>query len=299
MHGQRLQFQIMIPNPTTTVATVLCHQHVPMALECLGSLLRLCTTTLRLRIHDDGSLTPEDLTCLAHQLQGVQIVNRKDADARLSDEFARYPNVLRWRSSLPLMLKAFDAVIYCADNIYAYVDSDVLFLRSFENPFQLSAGGARAIYMRDREHSYSLRSWQKAISPGIRLPGYVNTGMMVIEKDRIDFDLLEWFLARPRHHAIPTMVEQTFFAMVGESAGCREFDPVQIRVMREGESTYDLVAGHFTARTRCLLPKFVRRSRAAKRQTAPVVLKTIDPGKCSAWHLLHYEVRRGFGRAFA
>ncbi|VFM94824.1 MAG: hypothetical protein BECKG1743D_GA0114223_1000216 [Candidatus Kentron sp. G] len=68
--------------------------------------------------------------------------------------------------------------------------------------------------------------------------------------------------------------------------------------MREEEDERDLVAGHFTARTRWLLPHYVERSHRASNPGRPVVLHALDPGRCNAGDLLHYEISR-IGRRLA
>ena len=276
----------------SSVSTLLCHAHVPMALDCLGSLLRLCQEPLSLRIHDDGSLTAADCDLLHKRLGRVEIVWRAEADERLGVEYERYRNILKFRRILPLALKVFDTVVYSSGPVHAYVDSDVLFLRPLRNPFHLPKDGVRALFMQDREPSYSLRSWQKLMSPQVNLPSRVNTGIIVADRSVIDFDLMEWFVGKPMHRGIPTMMEQTYWAMLGARVGCDVFDPVQMRVMREGEETSGLVAGHFTARSRHLLPEFVEMSKSVDPNSDPITLRAISPGACTAWDLMRYEARR-------
>jgi hypothetical protein len=88
------------------------------------------------------------------------------------------------------------------------------------------------------------------------------------------------------------MVEQTAWAVLGQRIGCRKFAPEQIRVMRNGESSDELVAGHFTARTRHLLPHFVERSHDVSVDDQPVTVGTIDPGRCTALDIAVYEGQR-------
>ena len=42
------------------VSSLVCHSHVRMAIDCLGSLQRLCISPLQFQIHDDGTLTDDD-----------------------------------------------------------------------------------------------------------------------------------------------------------------------------------------------------------------------------------------------
>ncbi len=279
-------------NSTDTVSVLLCHRHVPMAMSCLGSLLRLCSEPLRLRIHDDGTLTEEDLENLGHQLSQTQFVSRKEANERLLDEFGRYRRLLELRRTDPFIMKVLDGVAYRDGPIYAYIDSDVLFFRPFHNPFHLSDSEVKAVFMRDVEHSYSFRSWQKLLARNVQLAGKINAGIIVIRAEAVDFDLMEWHVSQSLHQGIPSMLEQTFWAMLGTKLGCRVFDPEQLRVMQEGEHSRELVAGHFTAPTRHLLPEFVRRSGLASLEAEPVRLGTISPGRCTAWDLFQYEMRR-------
>jgi hypothetical protein len=275
------------------VSTLICHRHVEMAIDCLGSLQRLCVSPIRFQIHDDGTLTDDDCAILTDKLSPACIVSREEADQRMNELLRRHSHASALRLQLPLALKLFDAVMLSPGETFAFCDSDVLFLRPVMNPFVLPDDrSTNAIFMEDRVHSYSLRSWQLAFSPRVRLPSRVNTGMVCLRKAQYDLDLLDWFVGKRRHAAIPTMVEQTAWALLGQRIGCRKFDPQQIRVMRSGESSDELVAGHFTARTRNLLPHFVERARAVSVDDQPVTVGTIDPGRCTALDIALYEGQR-------
>ena len=276
-----------------TVSTLVCRDHVPMALDCLGAFARLCEDPICFRIHDDGTLSDADCDRLIGAINNTEIIRRKTADERAVDECSNYKAILDLRTTFPLMLKAFDTALWCDEPIYAFLDSDVLFLKRFTSPFRLPESKVNAIFMRDREPSYSLRSWGKVLHRHIRLPAKANTGMVVCHRDTIDFDFLDWFVRQPLCRAIPAMVEQTFWAALGQRIGCAVFDPRQARVMREGENDEMLVAGHFTARSRHLLFPYMQRS--AKRipnDESPVTLQIIAPGECTALDLARYELRR-------
>lgn len=276
-----------------TVSVLCCHDHVPMAMTCLDSMQRLCSTRLEFRIHDDGSLTQTDCERLRQSIAIHEIVHREEADDRAHSIWQGHPRALRWREGFPLALKVMDAVAFCDDDCMRYVDSDVLFLRPFHNPLALPNDAAvNALFMRDRENSYSMRSWQKLLSPSVKLPDRVNSGLMVIRKSHVDYDFVEWFLGRMRHLAIPSMAEQTMLACLGMRMGCRVFDRRQVRVMREGEDDTNLVAGHFTARTRHLLRSYEEASEALIPGAEPQTISLEAPGRCSFNDLLGYEVRR-------
>src|ERR1700724_2016179 len=144
------------------VSTLLGHAHVEMALRCLGSLLALSAAPLRLRIHDDGSLTGADLERLAAGLGTPSVVSRREADERLADLLDRHPAARAFRLANPLALKLLDVPLLAAPAAagepLAYCDSDVLFLRRFSGLFELPPG-AGALFMHDPQNAYSVRSW--------------------------------------------------------------------------------------------------------------------------------------------
>ncbi len=278
-----------------TVCSLVCHSHVDMALQCLGSLIRLCNEQVRLRIHDDGTLTTDDIARL-RSLGDVQIVSRREADAFAAENLKDFPECQRYRTEHPLALKLLDTVLMCDDDHYGFSDSDVLFLRRFLNPFRPESDGVSAVFMTDRQNSYCFRSWGFLLAAGVQLPAFVNTGIVGFRKSLFDLERVERFLSLKSVRAIPSMREQTCWAMLGRINGCRRFDPLQVRVMRSGENEDELVAGHFTARTRPLLTEYVRRSEAASVTAEPVRIRTVDPGVCTAGNLAMFELSRLFAR---
>ena len=126
----------------------------------------------------------------------------------------------------------------------------------------------------------------------VTLPDRINTGMICLRKAHYDLDLLDWFVGKRMHAGIPAMLEQTAWALLGQRIGCRKFDPRQIRVMRGHEPDEELVAGHFTARTRPLLDEYYARSEEASPDLEPVQVDTVPSGRCTALSLGIYETRR-------
>lgn len=295
-----------------------------MAIDCLGSVARLSAGSIAFCIHDDGSLTEEDQERLKSALPTCCIVGRKNADDFVEDRLATYPHLRALRHELVLALKLLDGPLMADSNHreqlcdlqsitrqqkqsrledcighevsgqrYLFVDSDVLFFEPFRFP---NAAEEQVYFMRDRESSYSLRSLQLARSRGFALPAKANTGIIVAPVNSIDLDFLEWFVSQPGHRSIPTMLEQTAWAALGMRYGCALLSRRQVRVMREGEDTRNLVAGHFTARTRHLLPAFVCRSKEVAPSADAVMLDTEPPGRCNAFDLARYEGRRVLSR---
>ena len=95
--------------PPRIVSTLLGHAHVGMALLCLGSLLRESVEPLTLQVHDDGTLTAEDLERLAAGLGEPVVVGRREADSRVEAFLGDRPAARIFRRENPLGLKLLDA----------------------------------------------------------------------------------------------------------------------------------------------------------------------------------------------
>lgn len=279
------------------VATLLGHAHVEMALACLGSLLRHSADPLHLRIHEDGSLDPQDRERLARGLGDPEFVPRAEADARVEDLLAGRPALRAFRQGNPLALKLIDIPFLSGmeaddglDDL-AYCDSDVLFLRPFAGLFRFPGPETGAVFMSDRQNAYSLRSWHLLARRRLALPCRVNSGVLLFRTRFFDPDLLEWYLSRPEFGFAPVWVEQTAWALLGQRAGCRLWDPRLLRLPEAGEPPGGTVALHFVSPLRHLLPGFLERA-ADRTGEPPVPVGTVPARRCRPWDLALTEARR-------
>lgn len=280
----------------TTVATLLGHAHVEMALACLGSLLRYSAEPLSLRVHDDGTLTGEDrgrLTSLASGLGDPQFVSRAEADARVETVLAGRPALRAFRGSNPLALKLIDVPLMAGDGL-AYCDSDVLFLRPFSRLFAFPGPETGAVFMSDRQNAYSVRSWHLLPNGRLRLPCRVNSGVLLFRTRFYDPDLLEWYFARPEFQFAPVWAEQTAWALLGQQAGCRLWDPDLVR-LPGGDDPGEAVALHFVSPLRSLLGPVLERS-PDRTGEPPVTVGTVAARRCHVWDLAWTEARRRLAR---
>src|SRR5436305_14292628 len=177
--------------PPRIVSTLLGHAHVGMALLCLGSLLRESVEPLTLQVHDDGTLTPADLERLAAGLGEPAVVGRREADERVEALLGERPAARAFRRENPLGLKLLDAALLAPGGELAFCDSDVLFLRPFSGLFALPEG-AGALFMRDPQNAYSVRSWHLLREPRLRLAARVNSGIIAFRTRLFALDLVEW-----------------------------------------------------------------------------------------------------------
>jgi hypothetical protein len=275
------------------ISTLLGHAHVDMALRCLGSLLACSAEPLRLRVHDDGSLTPEDLERLAAGLGSPEVVLRTEADERLAEHLAGRPATRAFRDANPLGLKLVDVPLLAGGEV-TYCDSDVLFLRPFRGLFDLPTDGAGALFMSDRQNAYSFRSWHLLAHRRLRVPCRVNTGLIRLRAGAYDPDRIEWFLERPELQRTPPWVEQTAWALLGAAAGCRLYDPAQIAIPLPGEIPgADTVALHFVSPVRSLLAGYANRPVTGGE---PVAIRSVPARRCGMIRLVATELGRRRGR---
>jgi hypothetical protein len=246
-------------------------------LLCLPTLVRYSADPLTIIVHEDGSLSSKSRELLQAAVPGVEFVNRRDADDAVNGSLARYPNCRAARDSNIMFLKMFDVALLEPGDL-AYCDSDILFLRPFQNLFPDCTPGPAALFMTDSRHGYAVRPWQLSPLGKIRLAGHSNAGLMRIKKGFLDLDYVEWLLKRLSLSSAwarrKYWHEQTCWAALGGRAGCALWDRNQIvmatRDMR-GFSN-ESVAIHFVSTYRNHLQSYLPRS--SPEDVPPVLIRS-------------------------
>ena len=197
--------------PLVTVATLIGHRDAAMAVTCLGSLVDCSRQPLRFRVHDDGSLDASDKAQLAARLGAVEFMDRAAADAAMASRLAKYPFCQRMRERHILGLKLFDVPLLCGEKETAFCDSDILFLRPFEDLFAWPDDRTGCLFMQDWQEAHSIRPWHLLPGSGIRLPQRFNSGLFFLRQSRYDLAVIEELLARdcPVFQRLPQWLEQT------------------------------------------------------------------------------------------
>ncbi len=277
-----------------TIHVLLCHRDLEMARVCLGSLPQLSEEPVRFVVHDDGSLTTAGLDLLDRELPIEKVWRRAESDDVMNRVLAPYPALLAFRRSNPLALKVLDLLALGEEEAVFYCDSDVLFVAPFRGLFS-QLGEACAVFMRDLQNAYSVRSWHLLREPRLRLTARVNTGIIHARRSLLDLDLLEWFFSRREYQATPVWAEQTAWALLAGRTICRHFAPRQISIPRraldlEGAS----LAFHFVGPSRHLLPEARRLS---DRCLSAAEIRYCDAPGCGPVDLLCSEVARRLRRS--
>jgi lipopolysaccharide biosynthesis glycosyltransferase len=291
-------------NSALTVRSLICHRDVDMAIACLGSLLKFSAEPLKLVLHNDGSLTPEDQARLTSELGEVSFVSRLEADELTSQLLKNYPNCYRYRHGPSASrnkneniwsLKLFDVALLGDEDI-AYCDTDILFFRPFSQLFHFADSKTSALFMQDSQESYSIHFSTLLNSHKLRLPSRVNAGLIFCRKQAFDLDFIEWFLSQEEFKYIFAFAEQTCWAALGYRAGCQQWNPQQISMMRPGmEINNHIIAGHFTTPVRYLLKNYLPQENLSQSTDAPVIVETVQPPECSILGLMKVHARIHLG----
>jgi hypothetical protein len=244
------------------VRTLIGHRQIDVGLICLASLLKKSAESLRLAIHDDGTLTPEDCDRLSAAFPGSVVISRPEADESVQPLLSRYPQCSAYRRRHPLALKLIDLALV-GDGDLAYCDTDVLFLKRFSHLFDWPDSATSAVFMQDGQEAYSLRPWHMFPFGKIRVPGRINSGLILFRTANYDLEFVEWLLARPELKRVfrkrPYWIEQTCWAALAWRVGCRVWRPEQFMLANSkmlGVSP-ETVGIHFVAAYRSKLQDFL------------------------------------------
>ena len=284
--------------PPITVHGLVCHDHVDMACKGFASLLKFSVASVQLVVHDDGSLTPEDVEKL-QSIEGAKVICRAEADELMNPLLKHHPNCYNIRYEHPMFLKLLDTALL-SDGDFAYCDTDILFFQPFDGMFQWPNSQVSAIFMQDYLEAYSVFPWHLLGGSKLKLPSKVNAGLMFVRKSAYDLDFVEWFLGKKEFRSKPVhKMEQTCWAALGYRMGCQLWNPEQIVLMRpDSVLTEQLVAGHFVKEVRYLLNKFYAHTQidlnASEKQ--PIVVQTIASQDCDVLGLAKNHIKRQTNR---
>jgi hypothetical protein len=251
------------------VHNLICHRDISIALICLKSLLATSQEKLQMVVHDDGSLTDEDKTCIRAQLPDSILVSRDQADHELAIVLDGLPTLTKARLKLPHLLKVLDVPMLCRSDNVCFVDSDVLFLRAHRGLFEISkTRSACARFMLDIRtcHGFRLKDfWPLGpVSPIARL----NSGLFCIKRNVIDFDWVEAVCSRvglPQILQHRSWFEQGLWAAIAARVGCEMIDRSQIATAEvASQIPQDPIALHFITPVRALLEHYIQRVQASR-----------------------------------
>lgn len=173
-----------------------------------------------LYIHD-GGLAPGQTEQLRRHFPDATIVGREEADERITTEFTRrgLTRCLAYRRRNASTRKLFDFFTFSQADYLVLIDSDIVFFRRPELLIVPPEGVSRNRYNRDCEFWYSMSLDELEANFGLRPPPQINSGLALVRRTSIDFDLIERWLAHPKLFEDPWVTEQTLHALCSTAYG--------------------------------------------------------------------------------
>lgn len=110
------------------VHTLVSHDHLPLYLFAVKSLAHFWNAVAPV-VHDDGTLSGDDLGLLRDHVPEVRVITRADADAQVADLLGGYPLLAAIRANNVRILQLLDYFLLSDARTVVGMDSDVVFLR--------------------------------------------------------------------------------------------------------------------------------------------------------------------------
>lgn len=205
---------------------LLDHRRVLEACWALYSLSHFSGESFDIVIHDDRSLTPNDMAALSHLFPGIRIVRRTHADEVVSGylQRQRLDRSLAFRSALVFSLKLIDPFFFSTSDTFLLLDSDVLF---FRRPDALLLALEQSIpqFSADNGYRYCLSEGDLRSLLGQDCVSRLNPGVLTATRASFDPHRLEGWLAHPgfwgSDGTASYYAELTLWAMLTTLAGGR------------------------------------------------------------------------------
>lgn len=278
-----------------SVRSLLGHAQLPLGLRCLGSLARSSHEPIKFVIHEDGSLTKEDVATLYENLPMEKIVFRKEADERIIPLLEKYPACAEFRRRTPMALKLFDSPIYSEETSY-YCDSDILFIKPHKGLFENVLQDAQMVFMQDSQQSFSLYPWNVWPFENQRVVSRLNAGLMALDTRAYDLDYINHFLTRSASTLAFkkrwAVVEQTCWAVLAARYKTLFWAPRQIAMARHNlvKDHSETVAIHFVSSIRGLIEGFTPYQPKEGQKEEPVQLRLMKTRLAHPLRFFTYEI---------
>jgi hypothetical protein len=245
------------------VRALICHAHVEMGITCFASLFRCSDRVIDLRLHDDGSLTPEDEAALLRAFPTAKVIKREEADQIVPEVLRSSPRCLEFRRHGGLALKLLDTLAISHEP-FLLLDSDVLFFNPFEDLFNSLSNGNAFIYMEDYVYAYTLAPREMMADRELRPVFRLNSGLMLVRPDRVDISFIEHLLGKRPAFRQERLAEQTIWGILAGKYGARKWNERQVTVVNSDfYPSADQVAAHFVSPSRHRLGEFTGAAWAA------------------------------------
>lgn len=208
-------------------------------------------------VHLQDGATRAMIRRFRRHLPDARLIRQHEADGPVFDALqGKYPRLLEARRQSPFMMKLIDPMIFAGAERIVILDSDVLF---FREPSELRTHIEQApedmwLFQRDPVSTYNITESAAASELGIRMPERVNSGIAVVPRALVDFDLCERLLAHPDVSRPTGWIEQTLFALCAGVRGRVQYlSPSYAISLERGLDYATFTARHYAGPSRPLL----------------------------------------------
>jgi hypothetical protein len=206
---------------------------VDYAITCLSSLHRTSVEPVTFSLHDDGTLTPDDMKRLLDCLPVSALVSRKESDERVNPLLKDYPHCLKFRQQHFVAIKLFDVTFLGPPEVY-YCDTDIIFLAPHRHLFAGALDQVDSVFSFDLRNSYALLPWHLRPFSHLVLQARVCAGLFSFRRSAFDLEFLENYLATfwdiPVFQERMWAWEQTGWSALAARTPSLAYDPVQIGI---------------------------------------------------------------------
>jgi hypothetical protein len=203
-------------------------------------------------IHDDGTLPDDARATLGGMFENARFISRREADEKVARTLLAYPFCEEYRRKHPLALKIFDVPLFTAGERFMIFDSDLLFFNHPREILDWAAADTDECWFNEDVREGSLISASEAREElGVKIWPRVNSGLCLLCKSAIDYDLCDRALALtsiPRGH--PWRIEQTLFMLCAAKHGKGGLLPRRYEVSLGKRASEDAVSRHYVGAVR-------------------------------------------------
>jgi hypothetical protein len=209
-------------------------------------------TAWPLVVHDDGTLPARGREVLQRLFPITRFIERAEADATMAKVLTPFPFCGDYRKAHPLALKIFDVPHFATAERFLVLDSDVLFFARPQEMIEWCEGKREGCWFNEDVQEGALISAAEARDElGIRLWPRVNSGLCLLEKRALDFDLCDRALAvTSLLSGHVWRIEQTLFALCASKYARGGLLPKTYEVSLGKRAAPDAVARHYVGAVR-------------------------------------------------
>lgn len=170
-------------------------------------------------IHDDGTLTQNDVREVMGLFPDARVIRRSDADREVTEALRDHPACRENRLKHHWFLKVFDTRHYARRDRYVVIDSDMVFFKRPDFLMEWIENDEQSLWlMEDTREKYSEARADIESQMGFALWERANSGLDLMPRPAADLGLAEMFLKR----CSPTareycFLEQTLFCVFGSA----------------------------------------------------------------------------------